>query len=92
MSTASEKEVHQTMCSECGEDIKLGSFVFCRGCALAAQEEAFNEGVEAEQHEQPGAVKTIREWAQRRFVMGQISREVRDELEQCAADIEVGHR
>ena len=79
------------VCTECDKDIALGERMICRDCETAAEECAFDEGRYQAENERENNPDLIREWAQRRFVMGQISRELRDELELCAADIEVGH-
>lgn len=78
-------------CTECGIVIGVGSLVVCVPCHESGNNEAFDSGHEAAEDEQVAAPQLIREWAQRRFLMGQISRQAKEELGLCADDIEVGH-
>lgn len=78
------------VCEDCGKELAPGAKASCRKCAIEMVKNAVDEAEEPDcDHKDPS--EALREWAQRRFVMGQISREVRDELEQCAEDIECGH-
>lgn len=78
-------------CEDCYKIINPGNSALCQECVGDAVETAeFEADQDARADIEPPA-KQIHEWAHRRFLMGQISRQVRDELEQCAADIEVGH-
>lgn len=79
------------VCSECDKDIKLGDRMVCRDCETAGEEEAFENGAQEASEENDSAAQEIRDWAARRQLLGQISKEVRAELELCADDIEVGH-
>lgn len=79
------------VCDSCDGEIAPGAVANCGTCTAdaigcaEAELEADHEG------ETVKAADEIREWAARRFLMGQISAAVRAELELCADDIEVGH-
>lgn len=79
-------------CDYCDVELRPTGHAVCLKCHRSAIQDAeFDARVEeAKEHHEP-AGKTIREWAARRHLMGQISRDVRTELELCAEDIEVGH-
>ena len=84
-------EPTEVKCEDCRKMINPGNSALCQKCVGDAIETAeFEAREEAEEENEPSA-KQIREWAHRRFIMGQISREVREELELCATDIECGH-
>lgn len=81
----------EVTCDSCDKEILPGAVANCGPCTAdaigcaRAEVEADHEG------EEVTAAKELRDWAARRFLLGQISKEVRAELELCAEDIEVGH-
>jgi hypothetical protein len=81
----------EVTCEDCDEVIKPGARASCFACSGEAIVYAEEEARADERKAHEPAQKAIREWAHRRFLMGQITREVRAELELCADDIEVGH-
>ena len=81
----------EVICEDCDKVIEPDDRVSCFDCA---SNEVYFAEAEARADERRGhapASIQIREWAKRRHLMGQISREVRAELELCADDIECGH-
>lgn len=82
----------QVTCEDCSKEIKPGARASCLRCVRTAiseaEEDAFAEG-EEEGADKPA--ESIREWADRRFILGQISSQVRAELDLCADDIETNH-
>jgi hypothetical protein len=88
--TAPAREA-EVICDECDKVIHADELAVCIGCSEAAASDAASEA-EQETHEECHTdAGEIRKWAARRHLMGQISREVREQLELCADDIEVGH-
>jgi hypothetical protein len=77
----------EVTCDDCGTELKPKMSATCGSCFAEAVLAAADEVVEA----RPDHGEAIRDWAARRFLLGQISKEVRAELELCAEDIEVGH-
>lgn len=75
----------------CGKEILPGAVANCGPCTADAVDCAEAELEADHEGEKVSAAGELREWAARRHLMGQISAEVRAELEQCAEDIEVGH-
>jgi hypothetical protein len=80
--------IQVVQCEDCQKVIIPGKRVSCFDCTgkaiVAAEDMALREGAK----DQKSAPKLIREWIARRFILGQISHEVRAELELCADDIE----
>lgn len=80
-------EVPTLGCSGCDRDFNENETAYCQECADAYCAESASEAVA----EKPSVTKELRDWVARRHLMGQISREVREQLELCADDIEAGH-
>lgn len=81
----------EPICDDCSAVLKPTSHAVCRKCHREAIRSAeYDAGQEAKE-EAVAEGGCIREWAARRFAMGQISAAVRAELELCAEDVEVGH-
>lgn len=79
----------EVVCKDCSVVVKPGSRPSCFRCHTTAI-----RATEAEHRAAAGRrmdSSALRKWATRRFLMGQISREVRAELELAADDIECGH-
>lgn len=88
---ATMPEVKVLACDDCDVELKPTAKAICFSCHRSAISEAAEDAFHEAKKEHDPAGKAIREWAARRQLLGQISKEVRAELELCADDIEVGH-
>jgi hypothetical protein len=79
------------VCEDCSKVIAPGARASCLKCCRELIESAEDDARTEAAKEHTPAGKAIREWATRRHLLGQISAEVRAELELCAEDIECGH-
>lgn len=90
MSTAAMED-ESRKCSDCRKRFSDAENFYCQTCVNDAVTCAEAEAAADKEAEMETPAEGLREWAKRRHILGQITREVFVALEQCADDMEAHH-